>query len=60
MNDVCRVKTMDGIEIQENGIVRNCDGWIIARLVDKVNFESKLLDASPKDRDHDEQEQNDG
>jgi len=41
--DSCKTKTIEKCEVQENGIIRNHDGWIIGRLVDKVKFDSEHL-----------------
>jgi len=38
MSDACKTKIVE-VEIQENGIIRDSDGFIIARLVKDVNFE---------------------
>ena len=43
MNDACKSKPMNGIHVQENGIIRNLGGQIIGRLVDGVGFNSPLL-----------------
>ncbi len=40
--DACKVKTRV-VDIQENGIIRNEDGYIIARLVDGIDFDSEHL-----------------
>lgn len=44
MNDACQVKVLNGVEVQENGIIRNNKGRIIARLVDSVDFDSEHLE----------------
>ena len=44
MNDACQVKVLNGVEVQENGIIRNSKGRIIARLVDSVDFDSEHLE----------------
>ena len=36
--DICRTKKIE-VEVQENGIMRNVAGWIIARLDDDFSFE---------------------
>ena len=40
--DACKVKTRV-VDIQENGIIRNEDGYIIGRLVDEIGFDSEHL-----------------
>lgn len=44
MNDACQIKVLNGVEVQENGIIRNSKGRIIARLVDSVDFDSEHLE----------------
>jgi hypothetical protein len=44
MDDNCQVKVLNGVEVQENGIIRNSKGRIIARLVDSVEFDSEHLE----------------
>jgi len=41
--DMCNTVTLNGVIIQENGIIRNNKGNIIGRLIDTVNFESKHI-----------------
>ncbi len=43
MNDVCKTKHLRKVEVQENGIIRNEKGRIIARLIDDVDFNSEHL-----------------
>ena len=40
--DMCRTIPLAGIHVQENGIIRDKEGWIIARLVKDVTFEMLL------------------
>lgn len=40
MNDCIDTKTLDGVLIQENGIIRDSDGKLIGRLIESVSFES--------------------
>ena len=40
--DMCRTIPLAGISVQENGIIRDKEGWIIARLVKEVAFETLL------------------
>ena len=44
IGDACRTKTLT-VSIQENGIIRNAKGRIIARLTDDVPFDSIHLDS---------------
>ena len=44
--DACKTKTLE-VEVQENGIIRGPDGWIIARLGPGVTFENLF----PEDED---------
>ncbi len=46
MNDVCQVKILERIQVQENGIIRNSDGYLIGRLSKDMDFESPHLVAS--------------
>ena len=41
MSDSIKTVMLNGVEIQENGIVRNSKGRLIARLVDDVFFEEE-------------------
>ncbi len=41
--DECKTKIIHNVIIQENGIVRNHAGQIIARLVDGINFDSEYI-----------------
>lgn len=38
MNNICKVKTVT-VVIQENGLVRDVNGLIIASLIHEVNFD---------------------
>ena len=49
--DECKVKVLNGVEIQENGIIRNSKGRILGRLVNDIKFESKHLNGKPVDID---------
>ena len=42
MNDVCKTKEIM-VTIQENGLIRAPDGYIVARLDDEINFDSDHL-----------------
>lgn len=44
--DCCATKQLTNLTLQENGIIRNADGRIIARLVDDVDFKSTHLSCS--------------
>ena len=46
MNDFCPTKTLDGVIVQFNGIIRTSDGYLIGRLVQDVDFDSERLDMS--------------
>ena len=48
MNDTCRTMTINGVEIQENGIIRNCEGRLIGRLSEDINFYSEDLSPEPE------------
>ena len=48
MGDVIGMKILDGVTVQENGIVRNSQGRLIARLVDDVDFHSEHLGPAPE------------
>ncbi len=41
--DCCGVVLLTEVLLQENGIMRNRDGFIIARLVDGVSFNSERI-----------------
>lgn len=41
MADFCSTVMLKDVVVQENGIIRNSRGYIIARLVDGVDFKSK-------------------
>ncbi len=43
MNDVCLIKPLNGVVVQQNGIIRNSKGRIIGRTVDDVPFDSEHL-----------------
>lgn len=43
MIDICETKTLNGVIVQENGIVRNSRGRYLARL-DDIEFDSDHLD----------------
>jgi len=43
MGDACQIKTRV-VDIQENGIIRGEDGYIIGRLSSDIDFESEHLD----------------
>lgn len=38
MNDCIKTKTLNNVLLQENGILREESGLLIARLVDDINF----------------------
>lgn len=42
-NDTCKTKKLTNITVQENGIVRNSEGYLIARLVYGIGFGSEHL-----------------
>ena len=47
MNDFCPTMTLN-VLIQENGIIRTCDGHFIGRLTNKVDFYSETLCRTPE------------
>lgn len=48
MGDYIETKKMI-VDVQQNGIIRSDDGWIIARLVDGVSYESLSSIPSPSE-----------
>ena len=46
MNDSINVRIMNGVIIQENGIIRNASGQFIGRLSDSVDFDSEHIGVS--------------
>lgn len=46
MNDLCPSKTLNGVIVQFNGIIRTSDGYLIGRLAQDVDYTSEKLDAS--------------
>jgi len=49
--DMCNTVTLNGVIIQENGIIRNNKGHLIGRLVDMVNFESEHIQNVKEEED---------
>jgi len=48
MNDMCKIKILNGVQVQENGIIRNKDGYYLGRIED-IDFDSThLIDKSEK------------
>ena len=43
MNNAIKAKNISSVTIQGNGIIRNSKGYLIARLVDDVKFDSEHL-----------------
>jgi len=39
----CPVKTLNNVEVQSNGIIRNGKGYIIGRVSDDIKFDSDHL-----------------
>ena len=48
MTEAIRTVTLSQVEIQENGIIRNEAGYLIGRLVDRVEFDSKHIQKPEK------------
>lgn len=46
--DECKVKVLNGVIVQENGIIRNSRGYLIGRISDEIGFESDHLKDPPK------------
>lgn len=46
--DCIKTKVLDGVIVQENGIIRNKRGYLIGRLVDEIDFDSKHLESEDK------------
>jgi len=46
--DTCEMLTMDGVQIQQNGIIRNSEGRLIGRLDKEVGFDSEHLKRIPQ------------
>ena len=40
VGDSCKIKYLNNVEIQQNGIIRNENGYIIARLIEGIDFET--------------------
>jgi len=47
MGDMCKTLVMNGVIVQENGIIRNAKGYLIGRLVAEIDFESEHLLVKP-------------
>ena len=54
MNDSCKILILDGVIIQENGIIRNKNGQLIGKLCDDIDFEHNFLKYIPVDVDNEE------
>ena len=49
MNDCCEIKTLNGVMVQENGIIRLKDGLLIARLTKDIKYEDLPDETYSKD-----------
>ena len=47
MADSIRTKTLDGVLVQENGIIRNSKGYFLARLEYETEFDSEHINENP-------------
>lgn len=47
--DYIATKRLDGVEVQENGIIRNSEGYLIGRLSDEIDFDSEHLNVTSKE-----------
>ena len=45
-SEICKVVRLNGVEIQENGIIRDERGWIIGRANEEwMRYQWRMLDA---------------
>ena len=45
-DEVCKVVRLDGVEVQENGVIRDSRGWIIGRADPEwMRYQWRMLDA---------------
>ena len=51
MNYMIKAKVINAVLIQENGIIRNSEGYLIGRLVEDVNFDSEHINDADSTRD---------
>lgn len=52
MNDSCKCLVLDGAYVQENGIIRNKDGYLIGRLSNDIDFNSEHIQTFAKPDKH--------
>ena len=45
-DEICKVVRLDGVEVQDNGIIRDSRGWIIGRADDDwMRYQWRMLDS---------------
>ena len=46
MSDYCPIKVLNGVVVQENGLIRDSDGVLIGRLFDDVSYETDIKESN--------------
>jgi hypothetical protein len=55
--ETCKTKVLNGVIVQENGIIRNSKGRLLGRLSEEISFDSEHLVEEPVDESENEKRQ---